>query len=314
MTKLKIVFVTRPRQRQMGGKRMRVDQLSKILRTHLPNRRYEISTARVPRLTEASSVKNFLNACKDAVVVFHKSSVVNLDAETQGQLKAVAAGICVDHLDVVVAPLEQGFVDIHITASQKGIAEMKAGLEQLRPGPQTLVRHLRHHADPRLKNSSASDLQTVVPGYFGAANHVADWADLPSDAIAPEYDPTDIGAFLEKMALSNLHFCVRDTKVRSRSGIQATKPFTKGFNAAAVNANVLVNRQVHDAIYYLGSDYPFMIDNHSSSAVNEGLQHARDSFGTSEWALGLERMADMAAQVAPEMVAKEFAEIVDTFR
>jgi len=314
MKPLKVVFAYRPRQMRMGGKMMRVDQLIEILRANLPEHQFTFETVRVPKAKQTQAFAEMLEQCRGAVVVFHKSAAVNLDAETRAALKKVAAGICIDHLDFVVAPMEPGFVDVHITASWEGKDEMERNLAGLLPGPDTIVRHLRHHADPRLAGTEGEALDRLVPGYFGAAVHVADTDAIPSNSIVPEYEPKDIDGFLKALPDSNFHLCVRNAEVGPRFGVKSTKPFTKGFNAAAVKANVLVNRQVHDAAYYLGDDYPFMIDGYSKEEVDRGLAKAREAFGSEEWKIGKERMAQMAAQVAPDQVAAEFSDIMGPFR
>ena len=293
---------------------MRVDQLVELLEQTLPTDKYKFSKITVPKPKQTEAVKTLMEECRGAVVIFHKSAAINLDADTRAALKAVAAGICVDHLDFVVEPFETGFVDVNITASRAGEVDMRRNISGLRPGPETQVRHLRHHADPRLGAKTAGALDHMVPGYFGAAVHVTAANAFPTDMLLPDYDPKDVVGFLGTLPSSNLHFCVRDPSVGLRFGVQSTKPFTKGFNAAAVGANVLVNRQVHDAEYYLGSDYPFLVDGFASDDVAEGLEKARAAFGTATWQRGLDRMAGMLSQVSAPSVAKEFAEIVDIFR
>ncbi len=312
MKPLNVIFAYRPKQKRMGGKLMRVDQLIAIAQAHLSETRYQFSQIMVPKAAQVDRFEEMRKTCDGAVVIFHKSSVTNLDAETRAQLKRVSTGICIDHLDFVVEPLEPGFVDVHLTASRAGEASMRAGLGNLDPGADTRVCHLRHHADPRLGAGGA--LSDFAPGYFGAAVHIEDAAAFPPNTIIPDYEPTQVDAFLQSLGTSNFHLCARDAGMRERFGIAPTKPFTKGFNAAAVGANVLVNRQVHDAEYYLGSDYPYMIDSHGAEDVRAGCQWAQEAYGTAEWQLGLERMAHMAAEVAPAKVAAELAEIVDQFR
>lgn len=309
----KILFAYRRGQVHMGGKHMRVDQLSEIARRHLPPSRYEVATVFVPRDRHKRQTRQLVQACTDAVIIFHKSAASNLSEETREAIRKVAAGVCVDHLDVVVGPLEPGFIDVHIAASRAGEAELVRHLHRLSPVPGTQVRHLRHHADPRLGATTAARWRSLKPGYFGLISNVDNPADFPAGTIMPDYEPTDIDGFLAALPRSNLHLCVRTPYEKPSFGIRSTKPFTKGFNAGAVKANVLVNRQVHDAVHYLGDDYPFLIDDSSKVALANGFAHAIDVFGTAEWRLGLDRMADMAARVAPAEVALELRQIVDLF-
>jgi hypothetical protein len=308
----RIVFAYRRGQIKMGGKFMRVDQLSDIARAHFPEN-YEITTEFVPRGRYETQTNKFLRACHGAVVIFHKSAASNLEPETRATLRQVAAGICVDHLDIVVGPLEKGFIDVHIAASRVGEAELVRNLPRLAAVPGTQVRHLRHHADPRLGKTTAARLKSVEPGYFGAAGNVDDLGAFPRNALIPEYDPADVDGFLSALSQSNLHLCVRTPYTKRSYGALSAKPFTKGFSAAMVRANVLVNQQVHDAIHYLGEDYPFMIPESSADAIAAGVNKAESAFGTDEWKRGLDRMADMAARISPAEVARELKQIVDLF-
>lgn len=310
----KIVFAYRRGQAQMGGKIMRVDQLSQIAAQFLPADAYSVSTVFVPRERHLRQTRELISACADAVVIFHKSAASNMSAEGRHALRKVAAGICVDHLDIVVGPLETGFFDVHIAASRKAEAELVQNLSALAPVPGTQVRHLRHHADPSLGGQTCSRLRSLKPGYFGLPGNLDDPSVLPSETIIPDYEPTNLRGFLDALPRANFHFCVRTPFAKEGLEILPAKPFTKGFNAAAVRANVLVNRQVHDAAHYLGEDYPFMIADSTATDIHQGFARAKEAFGTSEWTLGLDRMADMAARVAPREVALELKQIVDLFR
>jgi hypothetical protein len=309
----KIVFAYRRGQAQMGGKIMRVDQLSQIASQFLPDDRYAVSTVFVPRDRHQHQIKQLIATCKDAVVIFHKSAASNISPETRHEIRKVAAGICVDHLDIVVGPLEAGFIDVHIAASRRADVELVQNLTRLAPVPGTQVRHLRHHADPALGGLVSSRLRKLKSGYFGLPSNLDDMVVLPPDTIIPDYAPSNVGGFLETLPRANFHFCVRTPGAKPSFGILAAKPFTKGFNAASVRANVLVNRQVHDSIHYLGEDYPFMISDNTSERIAEGFAKAEEAFGSSEWKLGLDRMADMAARVAPREVVMELKQIVDLF-
>jgi len=166
---------------------------------------------------------------------------------------------------------------------------------------------------PSPGGTPASRLRSLKPGYFGLPGKLDDPAVLPKNTLVPDYEPTNIDGFLKALPRANFHFCVRTPFYKEGLDILPAKPFTKGFNAAVVGANVLVNKQVHDAEHYLGDDYPFMIADSSPAAINQGFAHAKEAFGTTEWTLGLDRMADMAARVSPREVALELKQIIDLF-
>jgi hypothetical protein len=99
-------------------------------------------------------------------------------------------------------------------------------------------------------------------------------------------------------------------EISQRNKRLAYKPFTKGFNAAASHANILVNRQVPDAVAFLGDDYPFLIDDLSKDAVQGGFDTARAAFGTPLWDRALAQVARMHARVTPREITRQLDAIL----
>ena len=195
----KVVFAYRIGQRTMGGKVMRVDQLSAMAKSYLGGR-YEFEVALAPKDTRPRMCNQFINACRDAIVIFHKSAAANLGAENRAKLKDVAAGICVDHLDVIAGPFEPAFIDVHIAASFESERLLFQGLPALCPAPGTQIRHLRHHADPRLRPGSVLKSDFRV-GYFGLPDNVVLPPDLAQRAVVPEYDgKSDSTGFIARLS------------------------------------------------------------------------------------------------------------------
>lgn len=312
MTPRKLIFAYRSGQKNMGGKVMRVDQLAAMARDLL-GPRYTIETAVVPRHQRPRACRHFLSACKGAIVIFHKSAAASLGPEYRAALRRVAAGICVDHLDIVAPAFERGFIDVHVAASIAGERELIRGLAALDAAPGTQVRHLPHHADPRLRKRAPQ--QGLVMGYFGLVGNAILPEQSPVPAIIPEYRRSGgIGeGFLEQLGQANFHICTRAPGHRRAKGILPTKPFTKGFNAAAVGANVLVNRQVQDAEYYLGEDYPFFIEDHRQDALTDGIERAVRDFGGPAWQEARHRMDRMAQRVAAPVIVEELEKICRLF-
>ncbi|WP_299986339.1 hypothetical protein [uncultured Ruegeria sp.] len=309
---MKVVFAYRIGQKAMGGKAMRVDQLAAMAQAHL-SERYAFEVALAPKSSRPHACRRFVEACTDAIVIFHKSAASNLGPEMRASLKQVSAGVCVDHLDVIAGPLEPGFVDVHIAASYEAERNLSRGLTGLDPTPGVQVRHLRHHADPRLAEVSVP-VDKFQLGYFGLPDNVVLPPEMAETGVVPGYDGKgDVSAFIAQLSDANFHICTRDPSPSLTRGILSSKPFTKGFNAAAVRANVLVNRQVHDAEYYLGSDYPFFIDSTDACAISDGVRHASAEFGGVQWEKAQTRMASVARQVAPSEVMAELDKILRLF-
>jgi hypothetical protein len=124
------------------------------------------------------------------------------------------------------------------------------------------------------------------------------------------HDVQDSEAFetsLSALSGFGLHYAVR--KRRATEGV--FKPFTKGFTAAACGANILIQRDAHDVQYYLGDDYPFLINDATPRSINQGFARAKDGFGGSDWRRGLDQIADVAARSSPAHVAEELRAILD---
>lgn len=312
MAPRKLILAYRSGQQNMGGKVMRVDQLAAMAQDHL-GPRYTVETAVVPRHERPRACRHFVSACKGAIMIFHKSAAASLGPEYRTSLRRVAAGICVDHLDIVAPPFEHGFIDIHIAASLAGERELIRGLAALDPAPGTQVRQLPHHADPRLRHSAPQE--SLVMGYFGLPGNAILPEKSPVPAIIPDYRRSGgIGLdFLEQLEQANFHICTRAPGQRRAKGILPTKPFTKGFNAAAVGANVLVNRQVQDAEYYLGEDYPYFIEDHNQDALTEGIERAVRDFGGPTWQEARLRMDRMAQRVSAPIIVEELEKICRLF-
>lgn len=81
----KVVFAYRIGQRTMGGKVMRVDQLSAMAKSYLGGR-YDFEVALAPKYTRPRMCNQFINASRDAIVVFHKSAAANWGAEYHDKL------------------------------------------------------------------------------------------------------------------------------------------------------------------------------------------------------------------------------------
>ncbi len=309
---MKVIFAYRIGQKTMGGKAMRVDQLAAMAKAHL-SERYEFEVALAPKASRAHACQRFLESCSGAIVIFHKSAASNLGPEFRASLRKLAAGICVDHLDVVAGALEPGFVDVHIAASYESERSLSQGLSALDPTPGVQVRHLRHHADPRLKSGSAPKGEFRL-GYFGLPNNAVLPPEISEQAIIPGYDGKgDVNAFIARLSEANFHICTRDPSQKLTRGILSAKPFTKGFNASVVGANVLVNRQVHDAEYYLGADYPYFVDGTDCTAISDSVARAKAEFGGQRWGLAQARMTDVARQIAPTEVTTELDKILRLF-
>jgi hypothetical protein len=102
--------------------------------------------------------------------------------------------------------------------------------------------------------------------------------------------------------------------VRNRRPIDGFKPFLKGFTAAHCRSNIIVPRSEGDAIYYLTSDYPYLLEDESLNSVSYMIARVRASFGSDEWRRGLEIMDSVRRRSSPDQVAGELEALIDLYR
>jgi hypothetical protein len=86
---------------------------------------------------------------------------------------------------------------------------------------------------------------------------------------------------LAEMMGANMHYAVRE--MDAKAGRHTFRPYTKGFNAAAVGANVLVNAQAHGAVEWPGADHPFLTGDCEADMIAAAIDKAEGMFGNPEW-------------------------------
>lgn len=283
---------------------MRCDQLAALANEHLSDR-YTFSVLSAPKPGQKVQQRRFVRALDGAIVFFLKNVAAALSPVTIEGIKRRSRGLCIDHLDGRPSSLD--LADIHVSASYKGMELLRKQLADVPDLPAGIeVAHLCHHADPRL-HLPAHQAPEFSARYFG---NIANTVLPPECGVeAPSFDGSDgsFGTMTDAMMATPLHYGVRDTHR------QIAKPFTKGFNAAACGANILVNRNLDDALIYLGEDYPYLVDDTSKAAIETGLQKAREEFGGPEWQRGLEIMRDVRERSSPKNIARQLEAILRRF-
>lgn len=310
---IRVVFLHRPGHINSGGKIMRCDQLAALARAHAGDG-YSFEVLTPPRKRFAVRQRRFARDLEGAVVILLKNALAAFTPQAAEVLRKSARGLCIDHLDVPATEATLTLADVHIAASYRGEEILKARLADLSDNPRgTQAAHLAHHADPRLWPAESMPASFGI-GYFGKMSNTVMPDAVKPDVIVPDYGKdTNFASAIETMRHCPMHYCVRGPVARPNVESKMAKPFTKGFNAASVGANVLVNRQVDDALAYLGDDYPFLIDDTSEAAIRDGIAKARDQFGGAEWARGLDVMRDVRARTSPAAVVRQLTDIVDLF-
>ncbi|AXI54665.1 hypothetical protein C1J05_09305 [Sulfitobacter sp. JL08] len=313
MEKTRVVFVHKQGHVHFGAKVMRCDQMAQISSRYLGDK-YTFEIASPPKKKFAVRQRRFAKGCSDAIVILLKNAAQSFTPEALDILRRSARGVCIDHVDAPINSETLGLPDVHIAASRKSEMLLKKRLEDnkaIRSG--ITVAHLCHHADLRLVAASDTPDKLEI-GYFGNIGNTLLPAQYENDVHVYPFTKTDeFSSVLRHFQESRLHYGVRGASARPAIERRMAKPFTKGFNAAAVGANILVNRQVDDAIHYLGDDYPYLVDDLTEQSIGERIDFARSSYGGPDWQRGLNVMADVREKSSPAAVAREMEQILAVF-
>lgn len=292
---------------------MRCDQLARIGNGHLA-KKWTFEVLSPPPLRKEVKQRRFAKSLKGAIVIGLKNFRAALTPHAVEILRANVRGLCIDHLDVPPDQSSFDLFDVHIAASFRS-ANILKNTASKHNGSVAVpeIMHVVHHADPRLTPLPKMPERFRL-GYFGKLSNTYLPDTVNKDVYVPSYESDkDFVSVFESMRSCPLHYCARRPSGRRAVASRTAKPFTKGFNAAAVGANVLVNRQVDDAIHYLGQDYPFLLDDLSDASLSEGVAYARDAFGGPDWKRGLEVMRSVQARTGPPEVAKQLAKVLAVF-
>ena len=306
-----IVFVFRRSQFKHGSTTMRAHQLCRQVEPHLPaGWRASLSGLPTPKLPLLQSL--WARRMKAGAALFvTKHAAKKLLPETLALLNRRRCIVCIDYVDADLRNMRAEGVDIHLSCSLAGMREMERLQAESHAAGRPIqgrVGLLFHNVDSRLHAIGPLPRDRLRCAYFGSARR----AYLP-EAVAGRVAVLDAGntkaakESIGRLADYNFHYCV--SPAVSFAPRIVRRPFTKGFTAAALGANVIVNSAVDDAVDLLGADYPYLVQDISEQAVLERLAFAAESFGGPEWRLATERMAGLRRLVAPEALARQLVQL-----
>lgn len=312
-SKQRVVFLHRRGHVSSGAKIMRCDQLSQICDRHLGDA-YDFSVQSQSPTRDGDMLRQSVQDLQGAIVILLKGVAKLFGPEGMEMLHDKARGICIDYVDATVAESFSPFADVHIGASHAGCAILenrlgKSGRVVGRPE----VALLTHHADPRLDRYEMQELHSLRTVYMGHPQNLF----LPEAAarqvsLLNYFDDSSIGDVFSALCCFNMHYCVRPPQ-RPALARNMAKPFTKGFNAAALGANVMTTRDTADAEHYLGSDYPFLLDDAEEATILAGLEKARELYDTPAWKEASERMAHVRELTSEAHIMGEMKAILSRF-
>jgi len=304
---IKLFFLTPDTNKPWGSSLMRGNQLCEIAERHLGDR-FECATMEMP-LTGKRQPKRGLNALhqiawmatcpRDAIYFVTKQCLERLHPVSAEILNWRARGVLFDYVDADMATVPMHGTDIHLCASYTQYHYMTREQRHVLPASVAL---LLHGYDNRLQ-SCAPTTGAAHAVYWGALENtrippaLADKIFLISGATGPSAD------IMHTLSRYRLHYGIRTTSMASRKTI--FKPLTKAANAAACGANIIINRDAHDAVDLLGTDYPYLVDAGDDDNIVKVFEHAREGVDGPNWVKARSAMDDLAAQLSPESTARQ---------
>lgn len=299
----RVIFAHLAGHQSSGAKIMRCDQLAAMASGHLDAKRWSFEVMAMPREGQLRKQRLMTEDIRGAVVIFLKRAWKVLDPAHLENWRDAARAVAIDYVDARTTPQPGIDVDVHIAAS--GALERHL----MRHHPDATIMRLDHHADPAL--SPAKPGNQLRLAYFGRQKNRTLPRAVAHRVWTPQYDGLTIESDIRAaMRRANLHYAVREMEPEANR--TSFKPFTKGFNAAAVGANVLVNRQVDDAADWLGADYPFLIDDCLPDTIAAAIDKAETAFGTPEWKEALAKMETIRAAVSAKAITSQLETVLDT--
>jgi len=280
--------------------------MSQILEQHY-GETFSVETAPIRRPRFVQAHNDFIEHAKHAVVIGNAHALRSLGRDRLMALRENSAGLCMDHIDSVPHPEDLGVYHVHILASHAGCRRVKARLAKNGVSSST-VAHVTHHADLRIRQTSLTKDRPFQIGYLGNPKNMVAPPDASQVSLLSYDNQQEFEAALGEFGRCPLHYAVR-TKSHSPN---ASKPFTKGFTAAAMGANIIVDRNTDDAEFYLGPDYPFLLNSSQPEDIAAGLEHAKDVYESAEWDRGLEAIEHVWHLSNPKFVAAELSNAIHT--
>jgi hypothetical protein len=240
-----------------------------------------------------------LDGLRGEWVVLTKSALLASNRDTLCRLRELGHRLIADFID---HPVEDGMassVDVLLASSVCQEQFFRSRFSQI----PTL--HVTHHVDLRMPKISPL-MDRARFGYFGRIANCR-YADEIADlvCIVDANDAADM-TWMTRLRHTNAHYALRGEEDPS-----VFKPFVKGFTAAHCAAPIIVASTDEEAIHYLGTKYPFTIDDLSLGSVREHVGRFAGEYGTSTWNSAVEAMRAVAARSTQDHVKHELRALLN---
>lgn len=266
---------------------MRGDQLAKIAQATLPS--------------ETITYSRIDTDFKNSILFLTKGVLQTSTADDLRALKKSGNILLFDPVDSMLPPDKAALADVIVAASQIALEDYR----QHFAAPTILV---DHHVDPRLKKLTLAERPAALKiGYFG---------ELVNAVITPrieeKVDFISVSTRIQNDEwLNHLSDYLLHYAVRNNLKTEGYKPFLKGFTAAHVGSNIIVQDTQDDAVRWLGNDYPYLLRGVvNEQSILDMLDYAHSSYDTETWQRGLKVMNTIKAKTSDGVIGKQFAAVI----
>lgn len=288
-----LVFLSAAAHANSASTLLRGHQLSGLIAAAFPDR-YTVAFTENARAVE------------DAVVLLTKGAMATLKPDEIIDLRRRNRALVGAWDDIRPDPRKARLVDATMTLSHRQTVE----LNRLYPDtPSFLVTHHVNTQVQAMARGMMPPVDRLRTGYFGDLENTVRPAPLAPLVELVGIDTRNVesgSSWIDTLPRFNCHWIVR--RARPWDG---WKPFLKGFVAAHCHSVVITTADDGDAPYYLGDDYPFYAASLGAGDLETALHETASAFGSPEWHLALEIMAEVAARSTDAQVAEEFRLMID---
>lgn len=285
-------FVYSPEHRDAGSTVMRGGQLAEIVRAEAP-RSWRISYSKLS------------GGFRDSTLILTKGALKVLDSDQLEELRRRGNRLIFDVVDEVPPATTSEFADVLIASS------IEAFVAYSREFSSTRVCLVNHHVDPRIDTALAGRIGGPVNqakiAYFGEPINAVLTPEIRTRVEIVTVDTSRQDTeWMGMLGSFNVHYAVRRTRDLDRF-----KPFLKGFTAAHVGANILIQDSQTEALHWLGNDYPYLLKGDvEEAAILNALALVEESFGSKQWFQALDRMREVKSRLEPRRIARELLSAV----
>ena len=307
----KIFFVYASNKVMQGSTNMRAHQFKKMLEPYLATK-YDLLLSEVsipPKfLRNGYTIKRAFSVWakslpNNSIVFVTKACIQFFTSELIKTLHKKDIKVCFDYADSDFSIGPQGLPDMHVCTSITQFKFMKKYQENHADFTGSVSVVLQNY-DLALIDFMPKEINTFECAYVGTPARTFLTSQIENEiTIVPALGVAGMQGILTRLPNFNAHYAVR---IPQDEGSLLAKPFTKGFVAAACNSVLLTDRKTHDAVEFLGEDYPYMVNELKENEILQAIDHMKVTFNTKVWLDAKDRIQDMHARVCPSSLARQF--------